>query len=209
MTRAEATTALEAGVALAGSLIADGIDLIGLGEMGIGNSTSASALTAALLGLPAAEVTGRGTGIDDAALERKIALIERALATNEPDPADPLGVLASVGGLEIAALVGVIAGAGAAHVPVILDGFITGAAALVASALEPKASGCMVAATRSPEPGHGLVLGRLELEPLLELELRLGEGSGAALALPLFSAALAVLDEMATFAEAGVTDAGR
>jgi nicotinate-nucleotide--dimethylbenzimidazole phosphoribosyltransferase len=193
MTRAEAERAVAAGIALAevGSIVA-------LGEMGIGNTTSASALTACLLGVDPAAVCGRGTGVDDAGLERKIAVVRRALAVNAPDPDDPLGVVAAVGGLEIAALAGVVLGCAARRTPVLVDGFITAAAALVAVRLQPRCAYVLIAAHRSPEPGHAAILDALGLEPLLDLGLRLGEGSGAALALPLVSAALAVVHEMAT-----------
>jgi nicotinate-nucleotide--dimethylbenzimidazole phosphoribosyltransferase len=172
--------------------------------MGIGNTTSASALTAALLGLDAAEVCGRGTGLDDAGLERKIDLVRRAVARHAR--ADPLTAL---GGLEIAFLAGLAIGCARRRIVVLLDGFITGAAALAALRIEPSVRDVLIAAHRSPEPGHAHVLDALGLEPLLDLGLRLGEGSGAALALPLLQASIAILAEMATFESAGVTDAGR
>jgi nicotinate-nucleotide--dimethylbenzimidazole phosphoribosyltransferase len=187
-----ATAAVLAGVAIVEEL--DGIDAIGLGEMGIGNTTSASALVAALLGVEP---------------ERKSATVKRALEVNEVDGADPLAVLAALGGFEIAVLVGVALGCAANRVVCLLDGFITGAAALVAVRLAPDAVGSMIAAHRSTEPGHRIVLDALGLEPVLDLGLRLGEGSGAALALPVLRAAVAIANEMATFADAGVTDAGR
>ena len=180
-------------------------DVIGLGEMGIGNTTAASAITAVLAAAPVADVTGRGTGIDDEAWRRKVATIERALAVNAPDPDDPIGVLASVGGLEIAALVGVAVEAAAARVPVVLDGFITGAAALIAVRLAPGIGPRLLAAHRSVEPGHAIALDRLGLRPVLDLDLRLGEGTGAALAIGLLSAACRIRDEMATFESAGVS----
>ena len=200
---------IDAGEALARELAGDGIGLIGIGEMGIGNTTAASALCAALLPADPAVVCGRGTGLDDEGLARKVAAVGRALEMNRVDASDPLGVLAALGGFEIALLVGVILGCRADRVPVVLDGFITGAAALVAARLEPAAVEAMIAAHRSPEPGHALLLDELGLEPLLDLRLRLGEGTGAALALPIVRSALALLDEMASFDEAGVTDAGR
>ncbi len=174
--------------------------------MGIGNTTAASALVAALTGSPVDLVTGRGTGVDDAGRAHKVAVIESALARHAPDPADPLGVLAAVGGLEIAALVGVIVAAAAGRVPVVLDGFITGAAALVATAIQPAIAPRLIAAHRSVEPGHAVVLDRLGLRPLLDLDLRLGEGTGAALAMGLVVAAVAIRDGMATFESAMVTD---
>ena len=200
---------IERGITLARELAGDGIELIGVGDMGIGNTTAASALCAALLPGDPAAVCGPGTGLDPAGVERKIDVVRRALSANglgtDGAVRDPIGVLAAVGGLEIAFLVGVMLGAAERRVPIVLDGFITGAAALVASVLEPNATGCMIAATRSPEPGHGLVLDRLGLQPLVDLSLRLGEGSGAALALPLLRSAIAILTEMATFEGAGVS----
>jgi nicotinate-nucleotide--dimethylbenzimidazole phosphoribosyltransferase len=176
--------------------------------MGIGNTSSASALAAALTGASVADVIGRGTGVDEAGLARKAELIGRALALHRPDPADPLGVLAALGGFEIAGLCGLLLGAAAARVPVVLDGFIASTAALVAVRLCPAAAGYAIAAHRSTEPGHRIVLDALGAEPLLDLGLRLGEGTGAALALHLLDAALRILHEMATFDAAGVTDAG-
>jgi nicotinate-nucleotide--dimethylbenzimidazole phosphoribosyltransferase len=179
-------------------------DVICLGEMGIGNTTAASAIVAAFTGLPVAQVTGRGTGIDDATWAHKVAVIEQALRLNRPDAAQPLDVLAKLGGLEIAGLVGLVLGAAQARIPVVVDGFIATAAALLAVELCPGARGYLIAAHRSVEIGHQAALQRLELEPLFALDLRLGEGTGAVLALPVLDAALAVLDEMATFEEAGV-----
>jgi nicotinate-nucleotide--dimethylbenzimidazole phosphoribosyltransferase len=204
LTRAEVLAAIEVGLDVLAAQAAEGLDIIALGEMGIGNTTAASAITAALISLPPAAVTGRGTGVDDAALARKVAVVERALAINRPDPTNPLDVLAKVGGLEIAGLVGVTLGAAARRVPVIVDGFIAGAAALVAAELCPQVRDYLIAAHVSAEAGHRAILGHLGLNPLLDLDLRLGEGSGAALALPLVEAAARLLDEMATFTEAGV-----
>ena len=207
MTREQALAGIAAGADLAAELVGEGIGVVGLGDMGIANTTAASALCAALLPAEPAAVCGRGTGIDDEGLDRKVDAVRRALAAN--DVADPLGALAALGGHELAFLVGVCLGAAAEGTVVLLDGFVTGAAALVAARLSPDAVGRMVAAHRSPEPGHALVLADLGLRPLLDLGLRLGEGSGAALALPLVGAALAILADMATFEAAGVTDAGR
>jgi nicotinate-nucleotide--dimethylbenzimidazole phosphoribosyltransferase len=204
-----ARKALVAGVGIADELAALGLDAIALGEMGIGNTTSASALAAALLHLEPATVCGRGTGLDDEGVMHKVATVERALAVNDVDPSDALAVLAALGGFEIAMLVGVALGCAANHVVCVLDGFITSAAALVAAELAPLAVGAMIASHRSTEPGHAIVLEALGLEPVLDLGLRLGEGSGAALALPVLRSSIAVLNEMATFADAGVTDAGR
>jgi nicotinate-nucleotide--dimethylbenzimidazole phosphoribosyltransferase len=182
----------------------DGHDVVALGEMGIGNTTSASALAAALTGADPAAVCGRGTGLDDAGLARKVDVVRRALAVNaDRDP------LAALGGFELAFLAGVAAACAERRVVVLLDGFISSAAALAAVARSPRVADVLVASHRSPEPGHAVVLDRLGLEPLLDLRLRLGEGSGAALALPLLHASVAILREMATFDDAGVTDAGR
>jgi nicotinate-nucleotide--dimethylbenzimidazole phosphoribosyltransferase len=208
MTRARAETAIETGIGLGGEL-ARTHGLIALGEMGIGNSTSAAAVTSALLGVRPEDTCGRGTGLDDEGLARKITVVQSALELHRPDPADPIGVVAAVGGFELAMLAGLALGAAAEDIPVVVDGYISSAAALVAARLAPALPAHMVASHRSSEPGHALVLEALGLEPVLDLGLRLGEGSGAALALPLIRSALAILDEMATFADAGVTDAGR
>lgn len=205
MEPAQAEAAVQAGREVVEHEIELGLDLVATGDMGIGNTTASSAIIAALTGRPVAEVTGRGTGLDDDGLRRKIALIERALAVNRPDPADPLQVLARLGGFEIAGLVGVVLGAAARRVPVVLDGLISAAAALVATELSPRARDYLIAGHRSVEAGQHVVLERLELQPLLQLELRLGEGTGAALAMHLVDAAAAVLDEMASLDEAGVS----
>lgn len=209
MTRQEAVSAIDIGLDIARRLAGEGVGLVGLGEMGIGNTTAASAVVAALTGLPPGKVAGRGTGIDDATWQHKVAVIERAIEVNHPDPGDPIGVLAAVGGLEIAALAGLALGAAAERIPVILDGFITGAAALVAARLCPALSPRLIAAHRSVEPGHTIVLDDLGLQPLLDLRLRLGEGTGAALAMNLVDAAVHIRDEMATFASAGVAERSR
>ena len=197
MTEEQATQALEAGSALVGEL---DVDVVALGEMGIGNTTSASALAAALLDVDPALVCGRGTGLDDEGLARKVETVRRALEVNAG--LDPLSAL---GGFEIAFLAGVARACAERRIVVLLDGFISSVAALVAR----DARDAMIASHRSPEPGHRVVLDALGLEPLLDLGLRLGEGSGAALALPLLHASVAVLRDMATFDDAGVTDAGR
>ena len=209
MTLGEALSAIEAGISLAGELAADGVGVLALGEMGIGNTTAASALTAALLRVEARTVCGRGSGLDDCGLERKIGVVEQALRVNQTDGRSPLAALAALGGLEIAFLCGVILGGAAEHVVVVLDGFIVGAAALVATRLAPASSTYLIAAHLSPEPGHQLILESLGLRPLLDWQLRLGEGSGATLVLPLLQQAAAVLCEMATFAAAAVSDSGR
>ncbi|HEX5414330.1 MAG TPA: nicotinate-nucleotide--dimethylbenzimidazole phosphoribosyltransferase [Chloroflexota bacterium] len=205
MTTDEALAAILVGIDIVDDEIRQGMDLVALGEMGIGNTTAASAITATITGRSVGEVTGRGTGIDDAAWARKVAAIEQALAVNRPDPADPLDVLAKVGGYEIAGLVGVILGAAARRRPIIVDGFITTSAALIATKFCPPVRHYLIAAHQSVEIGHGIALDRLGLLPLLNLSLRLGEGTGAALAMHLVDDAVAVHDEMATFAEAGVS----
>jgi nicotinate-nucleotide--dimethylbenzimidazole phosphoribosyltransferase len=205
MSRAEALRAVAIGLEVVESLQERGIDLLAVGEMGIGNTTAASAITAAMTGLAPDRVTGRGTGIDDTVHAHKVETVTRALARHRPDPSDPLGVLAAVGGFEIGALVGLILGAVARRIPVVLDGFITGSAALLAVALAPGAAPRLIAGHRGSEPGHAIVLERLGLRPLLELDLRLGEGSGAALAIQLIDAAVTVRDGMATFGSAGVS----
>ncbi|HEY0414747.1 MAG TPA: nicotinate-nucleotide--dimethylbenzimidazole phosphoribosyltransferase [Gaiellaceae bacterium] len=209
LARGETEELLARGRARADALQGSGVRLVVPGEMGIGNSTVAAALTAALIGRDPAEVCGRGTGLDAEGVARKVATVRAALAANPVDPADPVGVLAALGGREIAFLAGLVLGAAERGMVVLLDGFISSTAALVAARIDASALDVLVAAHRSPEPGHGIVLDVLGLEPLLDLGLRLGEGSGAALALPLVDAALAILEEMATFADAGVTDAGR
>ncbi len=206
MTRAEALQAIEVGITLVNQEIDCGADIIGTGEMGIGNTTASSAITAVITKKAVAIVTGRGTGIEDAALARKIAVIERALEVNRPDPTDPLGVLASVGGLEIGAMAGVILGAVARRVPIVIDGFISGAAALLAYELAPVIQPHLIAAHRSVEVGHRVILDHLRLEPLFDLDLRLGEGTGATLGMSLCVAASKILTEMATFGEAEVSE---
>jgi nicotinate-nucleotide--dimethylbenzimidazole phosphoribosyltransferase len=203
--RAEAERLVERGRSFAHGLDAG---IVVPGEMGIGNTTIASALAAALLPRDPEDVCGRGTGLDAAGVAHKVDVVRRALDAN-PERDDPVGVLAALGGRELAFLVGLVLGAAEARKVVLLDGFISSTAALVAARIEPAAVGSMVAAHRSPEPGHSLVLAELGLVPLLDLGLRLGEGSGAALALPLLASSLAILREMATFESAGVTDAGR
>ena len=208
MTREQAVTAVEVGILLAEQLVAEGARCLLTGDMGIANTTASAALVSAMLGLDPALVTGRGTGVDDATLALKIDVVRRALALHAPDPADPLGVLAAVGGLEHAALVGLVLGAAALRVPVVLDGVIAGAAALVAAALHPDALVACLAGHRSAEPGHAHALAALQMRPLVDLDLRLGEGSGAVLALPLVQAAARVLRDVATFDSAGVSDKG-
>lgn len=209
MTVSEARSTLLAGADVARELVERGHDCLLTGDMGIANTTASAALVAAFTGVAAAEVTGRGTGVDDATWRRKGQVVSAALAALEGDGSseartDPLEVLAAVGGLEHAALAGFALGAAAAGVPVILDGMIAGAAALVAHALAPSVAGHWFAGHRSVEPGHSVTLAHLGLRPLVDLDLRLGEGTGAVLALPVVQSAGAVLREMATFDSAGV-----
>lgn len=206
MTQAEAVVAVERGIDLAEAEADGGAGCILLGEMGIGNTTPASCILAALTGQSPRAVCGPGTGLDGAGVQRKAEVVERALAVNRPDPSDPWDVLHKVGGLEIAGLVGVILGAARRRLPVLVDGFITTAAALVAARLEPRVQSYLIASHRSAEPGHAIALQALGLDPLLRLQMRLGEGSGAAAAYPLLQAACACQREMATFAEAGIAD---
>jgi nicotinate-nucleotide--dimethylbenzimidazole phosphoribosyltransferase len=205
MSRTAAEEGIAGGIALAEELLADGAAIVGLGEMGIGNTTAAGALTAALLPADPELVCGRGTGIDDETLARKVEIVRRALAANEEALGDPLAALAALGGFEQAVLVGVALGATGGAALVLLDGFVASAAALVAVRLAPAAGDRMIAAHRSPEPGHAAILEAMGLRPLLDLGLRLGEGTGAALALPLINGALALMAEMTTFEEAGVS----
>ncbi|MEV4202505.1 nicotinate-nucleotide--dimethylbenzimidazole phosphoribosyltransferase [Micromonospora globbae] len=206
LTRDEARAAVETGVRVADELIDAGAGILLTGDMGIGNTTPAAALIAAFTGADPAAATGRGTGVDDATYQRKVDVVRAALERHRPDPADPLGVLATVGGLEHAALAGLILGAAARRVPVLLDGVIAGSAALAAAAFAPDAVGAMVAGHRSAEPGATLALRKLGLDALIDLGLRLGEGTGALLALPVVTGAVRVLHEVATFDSAGVAE---
>ncbi|GIJ27571.1 hypothetical protein Vqi01_27330 [Micromonospora qiuiae] len=206
LTRDETRTAVEIGIRIAGELIDAGAGILLTGDMGIANTTPAAALIAAFTGVEAAEATGRGTGVDDPTYQHKIEVVRTALRRHHPDPADPLGVLAAVGGLEHAALTGLILGAAARRVPVLLDGVIAVAAALAAVAFAPDAVGAMIAGHRSAEPGAAVALRRLGLTPLIDLGLRLGEGTGALLALPVVTGAVRVLHEVATFDSAGVVE---
>ena len=204
MSREDAAGAIMSGVGVAGELIESGVDLLVTGDMGIGNTTPAAALISAFTARPPAETTGRGTGIDDETLRLKVSVLEEALELHRPDPEDPVGVLAAIGGLEHAAIAGVILAGAVYGVPVVLDGVVSNSAALVAYALAPACAGYLVAGHLSAEPGARAVLERLGLEPLLDLGMRLGEGTGGLLAVPLVQAAARVLGEMATFEEAGV-----
>ena len=206
MTRQQAERAIETGIEIVTHEIERGADIVGTGDMGIGNTTPSSAIVAAITRRPANEVTGRGTGVDDAALTHKKQIIAQALESHRPDPNDPLDVLAKVGGFEIGGLAGVMLGAAARRVPVVMDGFISGAAALIAFGLAHQVRDYIVPAHRSVEIGHRAVLEHLNIQPLLDLDLRLGEGTGAALGISLCIAAAKILDEMATFADAGVSE---
>jgi len=206
MTRAQAEQAVQVGLDVVQDEITKGLDLVGTGDMGIGNTTPSSAITAVLCGLPVGQVTGRGTGLDDAALAHKVQVIENAIALNQPDPSDAMDVLCKLGGFEIAGLAGVIIGAAAGRVPVVIDGFISGAAALIAVGLAPQVKPYLFASHQSVEIGHRAILEKLGLRALFDLDMRLGEGSGAALAFHILEAACRTLNEMATFSEAGVSD---
>ncbi|MEV1017503.1 nicotinate-nucleotide--dimethylbenzimidazole phosphoribosyltransferase [Micromonospora sp. NPDC049801] len=206
LTRDEALAAVLTGVRVADELIDAGAGILLTGDMGIGNTTPAAALIAAFTGVDPLDSTGRGTGVDDATYAHKVAVVRAALARHTPDPADPLGVLAAVGGLEHAALAGLILGAAARRTPVLLDGVIAVSAALAAAAFAPDAVAAMVAGHRSAEPGATVALRHLGLDPLIDLGLRLGEGTGALLALPVVTGAVRVLHEVATFDSAGVAE---
>ncbi|MBI4187640.1 MAG: nicotinate-nucleotide--dimethylbenzimidazole phosphoribosyltransferase [Chloroflexi bacterium] len=206
MTDEQAVKAVETGIEIVNAEVAHGLDIVGTGDMGIGNTTASSAICAVMTGRPVAEVTGRGTGIADEQFQHKVTVIERALAVNRPDPKQPLDVLAKVGGFEIGGLAGVMLGAAANRIPVVIDGFISGAAALIAAALSSELKDYLIAAHVSVEPGHRWVLQHLGLKPLFDLNMRLGEGTGAALGIFLSETAARILAEMSTFAEAGVSE---
>ena len=208
MTVAQATRSLEAGIEIVSTEIKKGLDIVATGDMGIGNTTASAAICAVMTGKTAAEVTGRGTGLDNQQLQQKIMIINEAITLNKPDSSKPLEVLAKVGGFEIGGLAGVILGAASLRVPVIIDGFISGAAALIAAGLCPQCKDYMIAGHCSVEPGHKILLQHLGLKPLLDLEMRLGEGTGAALAMSFAETSVGILTEMATFAEAGVAEKG-
>ena len=206
LSKAEAQQALEAGMQVLALEAEAGLDLVATGDMGIGNTTPSAAIAALLTGLPVAQVTGRGTGVDDSGLAHKVQVIEQAIAVNRPDPNDAMDVLCKVGGLEIAGLAGVMIAAASQRIPVVVDGFISTAAAMIACGLAPDVCGYLISAHRSVEVGHMAMLKHLGLEPLLDLNLRLGEGTGAALAFHLLEASCRILREMATFDEAGVDE---
>jgi len=206
MSPAQAEQALQVGIELATEAGRQGIGLIGTGDMGIGNTTASSAIAAVMTHRPVSQVTGRGTGIDDASHARKIAVIQHALAIHRLDSTNAMDVLAKVGGLEIGGLAGLMLGAAAARIPVVLDGFIAGAAALIAVGLQPRCKDYLIASHRSVERGHQAILDHLGLKPLFDLDLRLGEGTGACLGMSLVFSAIKIFTEMATFDEAGVSE---
>jgi len=207
MSRRQARETVQLGIEVFEEELGRGIELAATGDMGIGNTTPSAAIIATFTGRFPAEVAGQGTGVDDAGLARKVAVVERALSVNRPEAKYPLDVLGKVGGFEIGGLAGVILAAAANRVPVVIDGVISGAAALVAAGLEPRAKEFMIAGHLSTEPGHRAALEHLGLEPVLDLGMRLGEGTGAALAMGIVEAAVRTLNEMATFEEAGVSGA--
>ena len=206
MTREQAVESILSGVEIVEAEIGRGLDIVGTGDMGIGNTTPSAAIACALMKQHPKEIAGRGTGVDDEGLKRKINTIERALEVNQPNAKDGLDVLAKVGGFEIGGLAGVMLGAAAHHKPVMVDGFISTAAALIAVSIAPQCRDYLISAHRSKEHGHGLMLDWLNLKPLFDLDLRLGEGTGAALGISLAEAACKILAEMATFGEAGVSE---
>jgi nicotinate-nucleotide--dimethylbenzimidazole phosphoribosyltransferase len=206
MTREEAIRAIETGIEICESEFKKGLDIVGIGEMGIGNTTAASAITACITQKPVEDTTGKGTGLDDKGLENKIKVIKKSLAINKPDPSDPIDVLAKVGGFEIGGLAGIILAAAAKRIPVVIDGFIAGAAALIAYKIEPKTKNYMIAAHCSVERGHKIILEYIGLKALLDLDLRLGEGTGAALGINIVEAATKILTQMATFKSAKVSE---
>lgn len=208
MPREEALESIRVGYEVVEELADSGLDLLGVGDMGIGNTTPSSAITAVMTGESPERVTGRGTGIDEETLCKKVAAVEKGLDTNNPNPEDAVDVLAKVGGYEIGAIAGAYLAGAANQVPVLVDGFITTAGALIAHGLEPRVVDYMIASHCSVEEGHGVALNELGLEPLLGLDLRLGEGTGAALAMNLVEASTSILNGMYTFEEAGVSPEG-
>ena len=206
MTRAQATESILSGVEIVEAEIGRGLDILATGDMGIGNTTPSAAIACTVTGRSASEIVGRGTGVDDAGLHRKILAVENALKVNQPNPSDGLDILAKVGGFEIGGLAGAILGAAANRRPVVIDGFISTAAAIIAATLAPQVREYLIAAHCSQELGHHLMMDWLGLTPLLDMHMRLGEGTGAALAMSLVEAACKILDEMATFGEAGVSE---
>ena len=207
MTHDEALRSIKTGVDLADEYAGKGVDIIGTGEMGIGNTTPSSAILSVFTGLPAGEVTGRGTGIDDETLRRKVDVIDKAINLNRPDSEDPIDVLAKVGGFEIGGIAGLIIGCVSHRIPVVVDGFISTAGAMIAIALNPTINEYLFYSHLSSEAGHKKMLERLGQEPILDLDMRLGEGTGAAIAMSVIEAAVKIMTEMATFESAGVDKA--
>jgi len=206
MTRAQATESILSGVEIVETEIARGLDILATGDMGIGNTTPSAAIACLVTGKSASEIVGRGTGVDDEGLRRKISAVESALKINQPDPCDGLDVLAKVGGFEIGGLAGAILGAAANRRPIVIDGFISTAAAIIAATIAPQTKDYLIAAHCSQELGHRLMMEWLGVTPLLDMHMRLGEGTGAALAMSIVEASCKILDEMATFGEAGVSE---
>ncbi|MBI5681995.1 MAG: nicotinate-nucleotide--dimethylbenzimidazole phosphoribosyltransferase [Deltaproteobacteria bacterium] len=209
MTMDEAVKCIEVGIELADEYSKKGYHIFGTGDMGIANTTSSSAIISVFSGMPAHEVTGRGTGINDGAFQNKVKVIEDAIRINKPDLKDPVDVLAKVGGAEIAGICGLIIGAAKNRIPVVVDGFISTAGALIAYELEPKVKDYMFAAHNSVERGHKIMLERIGLRPFVDLDLRLGEGTGAALGISLIEAGVKIYREMATFGDAGVSESSK
>ncbi len=209
MERREAVESLHVGIEMAEGAHQDGIDVVGLGDMGIGNTTPSSAVLAAITGKEPVQITSRGTGIDDATLAKKMGLIEKSLKVNRPDPKDIIDVLAKVGGFEIGGIAGTIIGCARHRIPVVIDGFICSAGALIAFGLNPLVRGYIFASHLSVEKGHRVILDHMDLSPMLDLSLRLGEGTGAALGIGLLEASVRILNEMATFDSAGVSDSDK
>jgi len=206
MTKAEAVKSIEAGIEVFEEELPGGIDMIGTGDMGIGNTTASSVIASVFTGHSVEDVTGRGTGINDDTLKNKIRVIKRAIEINKPDRKDPIDVLSKVGGFEIGGLVGVILAGASERIPIVVDGFISGAAALMAHHLEPKVKDYLIAAHCSVEKGHTIILDYMGLKPVLDLELRLGEGTGAVLGMSIIEAGIKILTEMATFQNASVSE---
>lgn len=209
MTTEEAVKSIEGGIDVFEEEFVKGIDIIGVGEMGIGNTTASSAITAVFTKKSVEDITDRGTGVNDEILRNKIAAIKEALKLNKPNPNDPIDVLSKVGGFEIGGLSGIILAAAARRIPVVIDGFISGAAALIAFGLEPKVKQYMIASHCSVERGHKIILDYIGIKPLFDLSLRLGEGTGAALGINLVEAGIKILTQMATFSDAGVSESSQ
>jgi len=206
MTDEQAVKSLEVGIEAAEKLIKKGYDIIATGDMGIGNTTASSAIAAVICRTDVESVTGYGTGIDDRCLENKINVIKKAISVNKPNAADGIDVLSKVGGFEIGGIAGIILGCASGRTPVVIDGFISGAGALIAAAISPDSTNYMIASHCSSEKGHRIVLDRLGLKPLFDFDMRLGEGTGAAIGISIIEASVKILNEMATFSQAGVSE---